>query len=110
MVQKHVAFAPGNKWGQGINGARPHFVKKRIFSYRKWGLAPFIPKASLSSPSERNHARLAFLTVFLPYSLHRASAETNNGNSNRKWGLSPFFNDFAFYLGKRNACHKQGRS
>jgi len=27
-------------------------------------LAPFIPKASLSSPSERNLARSAFLTVF----------------------------------------------
>jgi hypothetical protein len=25
-----------------INGARLHFVKKRTFSYRKWGLAPFI--------------------------------------------------------------------
>jgi len=46
MVPKHVAFAPGNKWGN------------------KWGLAPFILKASLSSPSERNHARSAFLTVF----------------------------------------------
>jgi len=32
-----------NKWGQRINGARPHFVRKRTFSYRKWGLAPFIP-------------------------------------------------------------------
>jgi len=42
MVQKHVAFAPANKWGQ----------------------APFILKASLSSPSESNHARSAFLTVF----------------------------------------------
>ncbi len=42
MVLKHVAYAPGNKWGQ----------------------APFIPKASLSSPSESNHARSAFLTVF----------------------------------------------
>ncbi len=41
MVLKHVAFAPENKWGQ----------------------APFIPKASLSSPSESNHARSAFLTV-----------------------------------------------
>jgi len=40
MVQKHVAFAPGNKWG--INGDRPHFVRKRTFSYRKWGLSPFI--------------------------------------------------------------------
>jgi len=27
----------------GINGARPHFVRKSTFSYRKWGLAPFIP-------------------------------------------------------------------
>ena len=26
--------------------------------------SPFIPKASLSSPSESNHARSAFLTVF----------------------------------------------
>ena len=42
MAPKHVAFAPANKWG----------------------LAPFIPKASLSSPPERNHARSAFLTVF----------------------------------------------
>jgi hypothetical protein len=78
MVQKHVAFAPANKWG--INGARPHFVRKRTFSYRKWGLAPFILKASLSSPSKRNHARSAFLTVFSPYSLHLAKEETNSGN------------------------------
>jgi hypothetical protein len=49
---------------QGINGARLHFVRKRTFSYRKWSLAPFIPKASLSSPPESNHARSAFLTVF----------------------------------------------
>jgi len=28
-------------------------------------------KASLSSPSERNRARLAFLTVFSPYSLRQ---------------------------------------
>ena len=42
MAAKRVAFAPWNKWGQ----------------------APFIPKASLSSPSESNHARSAFLTVF----------------------------------------------
>jgi len=49
---------------QGINGARPHFVRKRTFSYRKWGQAPFIPWASLSSPSERNRTRSAFLTVF----------------------------------------------
>ena len=40
----------------------------------KWDLAPFIPKASLSSPSERNRARSAFLTVFLPYS-HRLARE-----------------------------------
>ncbi len=45
MVQKHVAFAP------------------------------FIPKASLSSPPERNHARSAFLTVFSPYSLYHAREE-----------------------------------
>jgi len=31
----------GNKWGQ-INGDRPHFARKRTFSYRKWGQAPFI--------------------------------------------------------------------
>jgi len=50
MVLKHVAFAPGNKWG----------------------LAPFILKASLSSPSERNRARSAVLTVFSPYSPRQA--------------------------------------
>ncbi len=33
-------------------------VQKRV------AFAPFIPKASLSSPSERNHAHSAFLTVF----------------------------------------------
>jgi len=26
-----------------INGDRPHFVRKRTFSCRKWGLSPFIP-------------------------------------------------------------------
>jgi len=29
---------------KGINGARLHFVRKRTFSGRKWGLSPFIPK------------------------------------------------------------------
>ncbi len=53
MVPKHVAFAPGNKWGQA-----PFCMRN------KWGQAPFILKASLSSPPERNHARSAFLTVF----------------------------------------------
>jgi hypothetical protein len=43
------------------NGAWPHLF---LFS--------FILKASLSSPSERNHARSAFLTVFSPYSLCQA--------------------------------------
>jgi len=28
-----------------INGDRPHFVRKRTFSYRKWGLSPFIKSA-----------------------------------------------------------------
>ena len=57
---------------QWINGDRPHFVRKRTFSYRKWGLSPFILKASLFSPPERNRARSAFLTVFSPYSLRQA--------------------------------------
>jgi len=35
MVQKHVAFAPGNKWGQPINGAY------------KWGQAPFCKKEDI---------------------------------------------------------------
>jgi len=43
MAPKHVAFAPGNKWGQ-INGDRPHFLRKGTFSCRKWGLSPFIPE------------------------------------------------------------------
>jgi len=42
--KKHVAFAPRNKWGQ-INGAWPHFVRKRIFSCRKWGLSSLFPLA-----------------------------------------------------------------
>jgi hypothetical protein len=59
MVPKHVAFAPGNKWCQ-INGARPHFLKKRTFSYRKWGLAPFIPTGDVSIFSflEEKHIKL----------------------------------------------------
>jgi len=32
--------------------------------WNKWGQAPFILKASLSSLSESNHTRSAFLTVF----------------------------------------------
>jgi hypothetical protein len=28
MVQKHVAYAPWNKWEQ-INGDRPHFYDKK---------------------------------------------------------------------------------
>jgi len=34
-------------------------------------------KASLSSPSEMNRARSAFLTVFSPYSLRQAKPFTN---------------------------------
>jgi hypothetical protein len=70
----------------------------------KWGLAPIIPKASLSSPSERNHARSAFLTVFSPYSHRHARNEkkgtgyffskkekvSTHGQNNRKSSLSPF--------------------
>jgi hypothetical protein len=72
MVKKHVAFAP--RINGRINGARLHFARKKTFSTlrhnsRKWSLAPFILKASLFSPSERNRARSAFLTVFSPYSL-----------------------------------------
>jgi len=52
-IDKGLYFFSGEKTrkkAHRINGARPHFVKKRAFSYRKWGLAPFIPKASLSFP------------------------------------------------------------
>ncbi len=38
-------------------------------------MAPFIRKASLSSPPERNRARSAFLTVFSPYSHRQARDE-----------------------------------
>ena len=88
MVKKHVAFATANKWCQApfckkediLNlpnkwcqapfCTRPHFVQKMgpvtIYS------APFILKASLSSPPEGNHTRSAPLTVFSPYSLRHA--------------------------------------
>jgi hypothetical protein len=36
-------------------------------------------KALLSSPSESNHARSAFLTVFSPYSLRQAGNATESG-------------------------------
>jgi hypothetical protein len=36
-------------------------------------------KASLSSPSERNHARSASLTVFSPYSLRQAREPDGGG-------------------------------
>jgi hypothetical protein len=58
--------------GTGINGDRPHFLYENVLLLTKWGLSPFIPKASLSSPSESNRARSAFLTVFSPYSLRQA--------------------------------------
>jgi hypothetical protein len=32
------------RYTKEINGARPHFVRKMTFSYRKWGQAPFIPR------------------------------------------------------------------
>lgn len=57
MVQKHVAFDPANKWG----------------------LALFIPKASVSSPPERNRARSAFLTVFHYKSFRQAGNPTQSG-------------------------------
>jgi hypothetical protein len=91
MVQKHDAFAPGNKWCQNKWCQAP-FCKKEDILIQKiengaWHhlLAPFIPKASLSSPSERNHARSAFLTVFLPYSLRQA------GKAGKKSSLSLFY-------------------
>ncbi|NIM58694.1 MAG: hypothetical protein GTO16_07090 [Candidatus Aminicenantes bacterium] len=57
MAQKHVAFAPASQ--------------KQLGSRLR---SPLLPS--------RNHARSAFLTVFLPYSLRLAS---------KKWGLAPFF-------------------
>jgi len=80
MVPKHVAFAPGNKWG----------------------LAPFIPKASISSAYLRDctacseqsegiffaprNARSAFITVFSLCSLRRARGE-------KKWPVPIFSGD-----------------
>ena len=71
MVKKHVAFAPGNKWGQAPFCKKEGILKQKG-NNRKWGLAPFILKALLSSPPERNHARSAFLTVLSAYSLRQA--------------------------------------
>jgi len=48
MDKKHVALR--------INGDRPHFVRKRSFSYRKWGLSPFI---------------WFIFSIFSPYSLRQ---------------------------------------
>jgi hypothetical protein len=66
-----------NKWGQAPFCKKEDILIQKmgpvpIYSYRKWGLSPFILKASLFSPSERNRARSAFLTVFSPYSLRQA--------------------------------------
>ncbi len=78
MALKHVAFAPGNKWGLAP------FCKKEDILIQKMGpgpiysLAPFIPKASLSSPQEGNHARSAFLTVFSPYSHRQATGKSHS--------------------------------
>ena len=47
----------------------------------KWGQGPFIPKASLSSPSERNRACSAFLTVF-----HRTAIAKQG--TRRSWASS----------------------
>ncbi len=56
----------------------------------KWGLAPFIPKASLSSPSERNLTRSTFLTVFSTYSLRQARKPDRVG---RRLCLNPFMGE-----------------
>ncbi len=79
MVPKHVAFAPGNKWGLGINGAWPHLLYEHVLFLTKWGQAPFIPWASLSSPPERNLASSAFLTVFHHTAFRQAGNPTQSG-------------------------------
>jgi len=71
-----------NKWCQAPfsvqNGAWHHLLRPGTIY---WGLAPFIPKASLSSPPERNHARSASLTVFSPYSLRHARERRRRASS-----------------------------
>jgi len=59
---------------EGVNppqkGLRQYGLKTRCFCPSESKATRI--KASLSSPSERNRARSAFLTVFSPYSLRQA--------------------------------------
>jgi hypothetical protein len=66
-----------------INGARPHFVKWGLapFICGTIYLAPFIPKASLSSPAKSNHARSAFLTVFHHTAIAKQGTRQNRASS-----------------------------
>jgi len=74
MVLKHVAFAPGNKWGQAP------FCKKEDILIQKMGPGPIYSQGfALLSLLERllrrfapRNARSAVLTVFSPYSPRQA--------------------------------------
>jgi len=77
---------------QGINGANkwcqaPFCKKEDILIHTENGawhhllLAPFIPKASLSSPAESNHARSAFLTVFHHTAIAKQGTRQNRASS-----------------------------
>jgi len=68
---------------------RPYGSKTHCFCPSESKATRF--KASLSSPSERNRARSAFLTVFSPYSLRQARCKEIGGR--------PFFcRDYLFSL------------
>ncbi len=57
-------MGPGNKWGLAPFCKKEDILMQKMGPVPIYSLSPFILKASLSSPSERNLARSAFLTVF----------------------------------------------
>jgi len=81
MVPKHVAFAPGNKWGQEKMGPGPIFSLSVPIYSQGFALLSLLERL-LRRFAPRN-ARSAFLAVFSPYSLRQARDE--------KKGPVPFF-------------------
>ncbi len=92
---------------QGINGVRPHFVRKRTFSYRrceKMGPGPIYSQGFALLSLGEKPCPLSLSHGFSPYSHRQAGSEkkgtgyffskkkkvSTHGQNNRKSSLSPF--------------------
>jgi hypothetical protein len=73
MVQKHVAFAPGNKWGQAP------FCKKEDILIQKMGPGPIYSQDFALLSFGEEPCPLSLSHGFSPYSLRQAGNPTEAG-------------------------------